>query len=212
MDDHGGSLLARFPSVPRRLLTADEYHRMEEAGILHEDDRVELVEGELVAMAPIGSAHADTVNILSRLLILSVGDRGVVAIQNPIRLDARNEPQPDFAVVRSRPDGYRSALPGPDDVLLIIEVADSSLDYDRGPKRALYARHNITELWIVSLAAGEVEVHRSPVGENYTAVTRVGASETLEIAALPGIKIPAAALFGISLSQAATGIVGDAEQ
>jgi Uma2 family endonuclease len=194
----GDSLLARYAAVPRRLLTVSEYHRMAAAGILTEDDRVELIEGELVAMAPIGSEHAGTVNALTRLLVLALGTRGIVSVQNPVRLDERNEPQPDFAVLRPRPDDYRRALPGPDDVLLVIEVAESSLPYDRGPKRALYARHGLAELWIVDLAAGAVEVHRGPAGDTYGSIARVGADGVLTIAALPGIEIPAAVLLGVT--------------
>src|SRR5580692_7657196 len=98
-------------------------------------------------MAPIGSDHSGTVNVLNRLLILAVGDRGVVAVQGPIRLDDLSEPQPDFSVLRPRDDFYRRALPLPPDVLLIIEVSNSSLHYVRTVKRALYARHGIPELW-----------------------------------------------------------------
>ncbi|MBV8457956.1 MAG: Uma2 family endonuclease [Acetobacteraceae bacterium] len=141
MDDVGSTLLARYPAVPRRLLTVDDYHRMGEAGILSEDDRVELIEGELVEMAPIGSEHAASVAALNHLLVLAVGARGLVFPQNPVRLDPHNEPQPDFTVLKPRPDGYRSALPRAEDILLIVEVSASSLGYDRGLKLALYARH-----------------------------------------------------------------------
>jgi Uma2 family endonuclease len=104
-------LLSRCPSVPRRLLTVDDYHRMGEAGILTDEDRVELIEGELVAMAPIGTEHAASCNSLNRLLVLAVGDRGIVAVGNPVRLDRHNEPQPDFSVRKPR-DGYRVRLRG----------------------------------------------------------------------------------------------------
>ena len=98
MDREELGLLSRYPATPRRLLTVDEYHRMGEAGILTDDDRVELIEGELVAMAPIGSEHVAATNALTRLLVLAVGDRGIVSVQNPVRLTRRSEPQPDFAV------------------------------------------------------------------------------------------------------------------
>ena len=96
MDREELGLLSRYPATPRRLLTVDEYHRMGEAGILTDDDRVELIEGELVAMAPIGSEHVAATNALTRLLVLAVGDRGIVSVQNPVRLTRRSEPQPDF--------------------------------------------------------------------------------------------------------------------
>jgi hypothetical protein len=189
-------LLTRNPWVARRALTIAEYHRMGEVGILTGRDRVELIEGELVAMAPIGSEHSGTVNALTRLLVEIVGDRGVVAVQNPVQLDDLTEPEPDFAVLKPRPDYYRRATPRADDVLLLIEVADSSLAYDRAVKRSLYARHGIPEFWIVNLTAGEVEVCRTPTGDNYASVLHVGREAILEPVLLPGAAIPVATLLG----------------
>jgi Uma2 family endonuclease len=128
--------------VQRRLFTVEEYHRMAEAGILSEDDRVELIEGELVTMSPIGSRHAACVARLTALLF-PVGGRGILWVQNPIRLGARSEPQPDVALLRYRPDFYASAHPGPEDVLLVVEVAETSADADRSLKIPLYARYGI---------------------------------------------------------------------
>jgi len=187
-------LLSRYPAAPRRLLTVDEYHRMGEAGILTEDDRVELIEGELVEMAPIGSEHVAATNALTHLLVLAVGDRGIVSVQNPVRLTRRSEPQPDFAVLKPR-DDYRRTLPRPEDTMLAVEVANTSLDYERTVKLALYARSLIPEVWIINLAAGEVEVYQSPVGDNYTSVARAGHSDILTIEALPGALIPVAKIF-----------------
>jgi Uma2 family endonuclease len=169
---------------------------MGEVGILGEDDRVELIEGELIAMTPIGSNHSGTVNLLTHRLVQVVGDRGVVAVQNPVQLDDLSEPQPDFAVLRPRADFYRRATPRPADVLLIVEVADSSLAYDRAVKRALYARHGIPEFWIVNLSADEVEVCRAPQEGEYREISRVGADGTLRPALLPGLEIPVSALVG----------------
>jgi len=190
------SLLTRNPRVPRRALTVADYHRMGEVGILTEDDRVELIEGELAAMSPIGSEHAGTVNALTRQLVLAAGNRGVVAVQNPVQLDDLSEPQADFAVRKPRSDDYRRATPRPDEVLLLIEIADASLAHDRTVKRALYARHRIPEFWIVNLAAGEVDVCRSPSGDHYASVSRVGRADVLEPELLPGARIPVAALLG----------------
>jgi Uma2 family endonuclease len=173
-----------------------EYHRMGEVGILTEGDRVELIEGQLVALAPIGSDHAGTSNALTRRLVQTVGDRGVVAVGNPVQLDDLSEPQPDFSVLKPRDDDYRRATPRPDEVLLLIEVANSSLAYDRNVKRSLYARHGIPEFWIVNLVAGEVEVCRLPLGEQYQSVLCVGRDGVLEPQLLPGVTIPVAALLG----------------
>ncbi len=189
-------LLTRNPWVARRPITVAEYHRMGEVGILTKDDRVELIEGELIAISPIGSLHAGTSNTLTRRLVLAVGDRGVVAVGNPVQLGDLSEPQPDFTALKPRDDDYRRATPRPDEVLLLIEVADSSLAYDRNVKRALYAWHGIAEFWIVNLNAGEVEVCRGPEGEQYTSIAQVGREGTLEPQLLPGVAIPVAALLG----------------
>jgi Uma2 family endonuclease len=196
METSETGLLTRNPWVARRALTVAEYHRMGEVGILTERDRVELIEGELVAMSPISSQHSGTVNGLTRLLVRVVGDSGVVSVQNPVQLDDRSEPEPDFAVLRPRADDYRQSTPRPDDVLLVIEIASTSLDYDRAVKRPLYASHGIPELWIVNLASGEVEVCRTPVADHYASVSRVGRDDVLEPSLLPGAIIPVAALLG----------------
>jgi Uma2 family endonuclease len=187
-------LLSRYPAAPRRLLTVDEYHRMGEVGILTEDDRVELIEGELIAMAPIGSEHIASSNALNRLLVLAVGDHGIVSVGNPVRLTRYSEPQPGFSVLKPR-DGDGRTLPRPEDTMLAVEVANTSLDYDRKVKLALYARSGISEVWIVNLAAEEVEVYQSPVADDYTSVVRAGRSGTLTITAIPGVLIPVAAIF-----------------
>ena len=193
MDREDLGLLSRHPA-PRRLLTVEEYHRMGEAGILTEDDRVELIEGELVAMAPVGSEHIAATNALTRLLVLAVGDRAIVSVGNPVRLTRHSEPQPDFSLLNRR-DNYRNKPPGPEDTMLAVEVSNTSLDYDRKVKLALYARSLIPEVWIVNLAAEEVEVHRSPAAGGYASVTRAGRSDMLTIAAIPDVLIPVAAIF-----------------
>jgi Uma2 family endonuclease len=188
-------LLAANPWAARRPITVAEYHRMGEVGILGERDRVELIEGELVAMSPIGSYHTGTIIALSHALVHAVGERAMVSVQNPIRLDDLSEPEPDFALLKPRPDFYRDAHAQPADVLLLIEVADCSLNYDRAVKRMLYARHAIPELWIVDLTSGEVEVCREPKADGYAAVERVGRDGELAPQLPPGVRIPASALF-----------------
>jgi len=188
-------LLAANPWVARRPITVTEYHRMGEVGILGERDHVELIEGELVAMSSIGSNHQGTVNSLTHGLVQAVGQHAVVAVQGPVRLDDFSEPEPDFALLRPRADFYRDAHPTPADVLLLIEVADTSLNYDRAVKRALYARHSIPELWIVDLTAGEVEICRRPGPGGYAAITRIGRDGVAEPELLPGVRIQAATLF-----------------
>ena len=129
--------------VRRHRLTVDDYHQMAEAGILADDDRVELIEGEVLDMSPIGSLHAALVAMLSQYLAQQAAGRATVWAQNPIHLDETNEPQPDIALVTPRPDFYASAHPTPADTLLVVEVAESSLAYDLGVKVPLYARHGV---------------------------------------------------------------------
>jgi Uma2 family endonuclease len=140
----------------------EEYHKMGEAGIFHEDMRIELIEGELIDMAPIGSLHAATVNDLVAQLSHGVAGVAIVSVQNPIVLAPSAEPQPDIALLRSRQDSYRSALPGAADILLLIEVADSSASYDRQVKIPLYARHGIPEVWLVDLQQKRLQAYRNP--------------------------------------------------
>jgi len=139
--------------------TVEEYRRMAAAGILDEDDRVELVRGEVIDMAPIGSLHAGTVLQLARALAHAVGDGAFVWVHSPILLDDHSQPQPDLALLRPRTDLYKRSLPGPGDVILIVEVADTSLAYDRDVKLPLYAAHGIAQAWLVDLPAAALVVH-----------------------------------------------------
>ena len=180
--------------LPRRVITVDDYYKMAEAGILSEADRVELIEGQIIEMAPIGSQHAGQVNRLSRLLIMTAGTRAVVTVRNPLRLGDISEPEPDFLVVRPRADYYASAHPTANDVLLLIEVSDSSLRYDSDVKAALYARHGIAEFWILDVKARSVTVHRDPTGGAYASVATVR-DGMLPVAALPGISLAVAEIF-----------------
>jgi Uma2 family endonuclease len=187
--------LLDHPWVRRRRLDVDQYHRMGEAGVLDEDERIELIDGELVEMAPIGDRHAGTTNDLARVLFAAAGERTVVAVGNPVRLDRYNEPQPDFALLRPRADSYRGSTPTPEDILLLVEVADSSLRYDRTVKLPLYARHGVPEVWIVDLEGGTVEVCREPAADGYAVVSRAGVGEVLEPALLPGLRIAVAEII-----------------
>jgi len=151
----------------RHRFTVAEYHRMAETGMLAPDARVELIEGEIIDMPPIGSPHAGTVNYLGDCLRLACGTRAIVSIQNPVFLDMHAEPQPDIALLRPRPDFYRSSHPTPADVFLIIEVAESSLAYDTQIKLPLYAHYGIPEVWIADLPNRRFLVHRTPTRTGY---------------------------------------------
>jgi Uma2 family endonuclease len=177
------------------LLNVDEYYKMAQAGVLAPDARVELIEGVIVDMAPIGSLHGVVVNYLNKVLTAAVGDRGIVSVQLPVRLSRRSEPQPDIAVLKPRTDFYRSAHPTPADVLLIIEVSDSTLAFDRGPKLALYARHAIAEVWVVDLVHNRLHCTREPAGEGYAVEVSLEGAVQVAPAALPDVQIEAANLF-----------------
>jgi Uma2 family endonuclease len=152
--------------ILKHRLTIEDYHKMGEAGIFTEDARVELIEGELFDMPPIGSGHAGLVMILIRLLTRAVEDLAIVGAQTPIVLGEESEPQPDIVVLKPRDDYYRRSHPGPDDVLLLIEVADSSAHYDRSVKIPLYARYRIPEVWLIDLPHKRLEVYCHPQPEH----------------------------------------------
>lgn len=194
MTREASDVLSRHP-VPRHRLTVADYHRLGDAGILGKDDRVELLEGQLVDMSPIGPRHALAVDALTELLVHAVAGRAHVRVQNPVTLDRGSEPQPDLTVVRRPWSGYPHAHPGPADILLLIEVADSSLELDLGAKRAIYARAGIGEFWIVDLTTDTLLVHRDPDGDGYRSVTLVGPPAVLDVRALAGVAIPAGAIF-----------------
>ena len=178
----------------RRTWTVDEYHRMAEARVLREDDRVELIEGEIVEMSPIGSDHARCVNRLTALLVPPGGARAIVSVQNPVRLSPRSEPQPDLSLLRWREDFYPEG-PTPADVLLVIEVAAGSLLFDQRVKVPLYARAEIPEVWIIDLDAGQVEVHTGPSGGGYRDLRTAVAGDVLEPPGLAGVSLDVAVLF-----------------
>lgn len=140
---------------------------MGETGILRPDARVELIEGEIIDMGPIGSRHAATVTRLLHLFVAASGNAAHVWVQNPIVLDNHSEPEPDLVLVRPRTDFYRQALPRAGDVFLIVEVSDSSLRFDREVKLPLYARSNIAETWIVDLEHDVLIVCRDPAHDGY---------------------------------------------
>jgi Uma2 family endonuclease len=179
----------------RYKLSVEDYHKLGDVGILTEDSRVELIEGELFEMAPIGGPHMGAVNRLTRLLVLAVGDRGVVSIQNPVALPLHSEPQPDVALLKPRVDSTASDVPGPDDVLLLIEVADTTLIYDRTVKLKLYAKAGIAEAWIVNLPSRCVEVYRDPTDDGYSRKVELGPGDVVSPLALSTVKVTVAEIF-----------------
>lgn len=153
-------------AVRQRLFTVDEYHRLSEAGVLGEDDRVELLEGVIIEMTPIGRLHAAVVDRLTDVLTSRLGSRAIVRVQGPVPAGPLSEPQPDLSLLRRTPDYYAATPLTSADVLLVIEVADTSLDHDRAKLR-VYANARIPEVWIVDLQGGRLETYRRPVGDRY---------------------------------------------
>ena len=184
------------PLTPHRYrLTVTEYHRLGENGIFDEDSRVELIEGDLIVMPPIGEQHASKTRLLNRLFSLQVGDTAIVDMQNPVALDAHSEPQPDMVLLKPRPDFYESAYPRPEDVLLLIEVSDSTLRYDRDTKVPLYAKAGIPEVWLLDVAGQRLEIYRRPSPEGYREIRYPEATETIAPVLLPELSLSVASLF-----------------
>jgi hypothetical protein len=181
--------------IRRHRYTVQEYLRLGEAGILRADDRVELIEGEIVDMAPIGSRHAGKVERLRRLLERALGDAVLVFTQNPIVLGPRSAPQPDLALLQPRADFYEAAHPGPADVILLVEVADTTQRYDRQVKLPLYARHGIPEAWLVDLEENAMEVFREPSADGYRHAERLADLTAVPVAGWPGVAVDLRGLF-----------------
>jgi Uma2 family endonuclease len=173
--------------LPRRLFTVEEYHRMAEVGIFQPDERVELIEGEIIQMSPISPRHAGCVINATRLFITRLGDRAVVSPQNPVVIQPRSEPQPDLLLLRPRAVSYSREHPIPEDVLLAVEVADTSVRFDRLVKARLYARAGIAEFWLCLTMDGTVEVYRAPGSDGYTSAMHHGPGQTVSPLAFPDV-------------------------
>ena len=176
--------------------TVDEYHRMGDAGIFHEDDRVELIRGRIVQMSAIGRRHAGCVNYLGNTLARLLGQRAVVGVQNPVILDLEGEPRPDVAVLVPRPEFYRDRHPAPADILLLIEVADTTLDYDRDEKVPVYAETGVQEVWLVNLPGNAIEIYRDPRDGRYADVRTARRGSTIAPLAFPDLALRVAELLG----------------
>lgn len=180
----------------RRSFTVEDYHRMAQAGIFSEDDRVELLKGEIVTMAPIGSRHQACVDRLTGVLSLQVARRAIVRVQGPVRLDEHSEPQPDVALLKNQVDYYAQRHPRPEDVLLVIEVAETSAEADRDIKVPLYARAGIPEAWLVDLSGECIEIFQEPSPQGYQEVRRVRRGHRLAPRAFPDLDLAAHDLLG----------------
>ena len=182
--------------VERCKFDVHQYRAMTEAGILTKEDRVELIDGEIIAMSGIGPEHVASVNVGAELLFAGVRRRAIVSVQNPIELSDLHRPEPDIALLRRSGDFYRSEMAGADDVFLIIEVADSSLEYDLQVKLALYARFGVPETWIANIRARTIEVYTDPVDGEYTTRRTFRHGQTATPTAFPDIALPVSDIIG----------------
>lgn len=181
--------------LARRLFTVQDYYRMAEVGILTEADRVELLNGEIVHMTPIGTRHADCVDRLNQLLVERLARRAIVRIQNPIRLGEHSEPQPDLALVRPGRT-YAAAHLGPQDILLIVEVAETSVDKDRDVKIPLYGQAGIPEAWLIDLPGAIIDVYLEPLPQGCKQSRRLGRGEYLAPIPFPDVKLAVNEVLG----------------
>lgn len=192
----GEAIMAVEVATARRKFTRGEYHRMGEVGILKPTDRVELIRGEIIEMSPIGRRHAAFVDNLTQLLVTRLGGRAIVSVQNPVVLADDSEPQPDLKILRRRAVSYKDREADADDTLLLIEVAETSLTYDRSTKLRLYAETGIPEYWIVNCVAESIEIYRGRHAEGYGDVTRVtAAGATVSPQAFPDVIVTLAEIF-----------------
>lgn len=179
----------------RRQFSVDDYARMREAGILTEDDRVELIDGEIYCMSPLGSLHVALVNRLNRLLLPLVGMDAIISVQNAVRLDDYSEPQPDIAVLHPEDHDYAAALPSAQDIFLVIEVADTSLDYDRDVKLPRYAESGIGEVWIVDAQQHIIEQYTQPLQGQYMRIQKYPRGTVIQSVMMSRITINTAQIF-----------------
>ena len=182
--------------VKRRRFTVDEYHRMLETGILRAREPVELIRGEIVHKMGIGTRHVGCVAFLNQRLVLRLADRTLLSPGGPVVILPDSEPEPDITLLKPRADFYRQAHPQPEDVLLVIEVADSSRRFDRNVKRPLYAETGIAEYWIVDLVDEVVEVHRQPESGAYRHVERIGRGGSVSPQAFPDVALSVDEILG----------------
>ncbi|AFY54948.1 hypothetical protein Riv7116_2435 [Rivularia sp. PCC 7116] len=180
----------------RRKFTVEQFHKMAAVGILNEDDRVELIRGEIIEMAAIGTKHACCVRRLDKVLHRKLGDEVIISVQNPIGLDDSSQPQPDVALLKPREDDYLSAHPQPKDVFLVIEVADTTIKYDREVKTPLYAEESVVEVWLVDINSECVEVYREPATDGYQKVDKLVRGESLVIQAFDDVNINVNEILG----------------
>jgi Uma2 family endonuclease len=178
-----------------RKFTVDQYHKMADVGILTEDDRVELIKGEIIEMSPIGLKHAATVKRLNRSFQQKLGNKAIISVQDPIQLNDNSEPQPDIALLKLRADFYETQAPTPEDILLIVEVADTTFNYDRDIKIPLYAENGILEVWLIDTNHQFITIYRQPNKEGYQIIQTSKKIQNLSLLTFPDVTISTSEIF-----------------
>ena len=184
-------------SLITRKFTVEEYEKMATEGIIKPDEKVELIRGEIIKMSPMGTRHAACIARLTQLLYRKFGDLILLGVQNPIRLNNNSQPEPDLSLLIPRADFYVAAYPCPQDIYLIIEVSDSTLDYNRYTKIPLYAEANVQEVWIINLKEEYVEVYRHPLHGSYQNIQKYYRGESVFIESFPDIEFTIAEILGV---------------
>ncbi len=181
----------------RHKFTVEQYHQMATNGIFAPSDRLELINGEIIEMSPIGIRHASCVRRSINLFAKKLGDLAIIDAQDPIKLNDLSEPQPDIAVLRPRADFYATAHPQPQDILLLIEVADTTINSDRAVKVPLYASNGISELWLIDLNNQIIEVYYEPIGDRYRYMQLFQTGQTIHLQAFPHISLDINEILGL---------------
>ncbi len=184
-------------SLITRKFTVEEYEKMTTEGIIKPDEKVELIRGEIIKMSPMGTRQAAGIYRLTQLFYRKFGDLILLGVQNPIRLNNNSQPEPDLSLLIPRSDFYVAAYPCPQDIYLIIEVSDSTLDYVRYTKIPLYAEANIQEVWIVNLKEECLEVYRHPLQGSYQNIQKYSINERVFITSFPDIEFTIAEILGV---------------
>ena len=187
--------LAIEPAIVRRKITVEEYEVMYEAGVFKPDERLELINGEILKVAPMNAPHISYVIRLSRIFTERLTKRAIVSTQLPIVINEESEPEPDLSILRWRSDDYFSGKPKAQDVYLLIEVASASLLFDRRVKLPLYARVGVPEVWIVNVQARQLEVYRNPKGEAYSESRVLKPSDVVSLLAFPDVEVRLSEVF-----------------
>lgn len=184
-----------IPPLPRHKLQITQFYQMWAAGVFGPIDRIELLKGELIDMPLIGPAHSGKTNQLTCLLSQAVGNTAIVSVQNPVRLSEDSEPQPDLAILRWREDFYATTHPQPQDILLIVEIADTTASVDRTYKIPLYAQYDIPEVWLLDLQKRQLEIYRQPEADHYRYILIPKRDETVNLLLLPNITLDLKAVW-----------------